>query len=247
MKINLKDYQTVDPNLENQDGLNKEWNDLSEIYAQKDDLQNLKLNYSLLKTETDTLLTTYDLLSKNILKKHKIKPLEDIDFNLDLITPCINIFEKALKSMKFLKETVNKKHIFFVNIKFLNVSFTHSCLLDYEISEQEIKTDFYEISLKTEGNNFVTFEHWQKAYLTKLGEIVCKADIKKNLYYINLYVSRIYIKKLRENGVLINIGKILEDGYGVDVIVVKNENIFKIKRKKNYFEMYKNEKMIECL
>lgn len=247
MKINLKDYQTVDINAENQDGLNKEWNDLSEIYSLKDDLQNLKVDFNLFKVETDTLYNTYDLLHKNIIKQHKIKTIETNKYNINLINPCIDIFEKALQSLKFFKEEDNKKYFFIINIQFLDVSFTHLSTLDYEIKEQELKTEFYEISIKKGKKDITLFEDWRNEYLIKLCNIIIKTDIKKNLYFINLFISRMYIKKLKENSIIINTGEILDDRYGNEVLFIKDEIIYKIKRKKYHFEFYKNEKYIEFL
>ncbi|EQB61410.1 hypothetical protein NAPIS_ORF01017 [Vairimorpha apis BRL 01] len=247
MKINLKDYQTVDINAENQDGLNKEWNDLSEIYSLKDDLQNLKVDFNLFKVETDTLYNTYDLLHKNIIKQHKIKTIETNKYNINIINPCIDIFEKALQSLKFFKEEDNKKYFFIINIQFLDVSFTHLSTLDYEIKEQELKTEFYEISIKKGKKDITLFEDWRNEYLIKLCNIIIKTDIKKNLYFINLFISRMYIKKLKENSIIINTGEILDDRYGNEVLFIKDEIIYKIKRKKYHFEFYKNEKYIEFL
>jgi hypothetical protein len=260
MKINLKDYniKKISKIKENTaiyedftDNLSKAWNELSNKHFIEDKYKDLKYNMNMFKVEIDTLLTTYDLINKDIIKTYDVSKDPYSGYNINIITPCIDLLNKGIdiiNKKNHVDEEI-KKRDFVIKIRYKNSLYIDHRQLKNGFNEQICVEDDYEFKIlgldKWVSDEITNVEDWEIPYLKKFVDFVIDNEISmsNNIEYLNLYLSKMYILNLNKNSVCTSFGKILDDGYGEIVFLIDRDIIYKIVRQTKSFHVYKNESL----
>ncbi|WUR02756.1 uncharacterized protein VNE69_02275 [Vairimorpha necatrix] len=222
------------------DPLSKSWNDLHLLNSSEDTLSELRTQLNLCKVEVDTLNSTYDLLNKGIIRQVGVKEDIIMNDNINIIRPCIEYIDRGLDILNSKNET-NKEVEFYFYIRCRDFVYVENRSTSGYLVEQEFENEDYFIKIKRGRMDNVD----SNINIDDLVDFIINnnINISRNIYYINLYISKIFILKYKEDGEVVNYGKILEDGLGERVFIIRDE-IYKIERSKTEYKIYKDEKRI---
>ncbi|EEQ81999.1 hypothetical protein NCER_101362 [Vairimorpha ceranae BRL01] len=255
MKINTKDYfipkikSITDDTViyeEVLDPLSDAWNNLCRLQTIEDENKDIILNINFSKVEADTLLQTYELVNKGIIKQNEVKNTKEEKVNINIIRPCIEYFAKCIDIFNSKKDPNSNLIEYYIYIKFKNIEYIEIRRLNNPIKEQEVTVENYTIKIKKGTYNKISNTIHDTINLQRLTDFILKfnINIKRNIKYINLYISKLYILKYSDKSSgLVNYGNILEDGYG-EILYIVTDDIYKIKRDTYSFSVYKNERVI---